>query len=100
MLSDNSFYERAKTKHNIYEFLYLNDFKQVPATIYIILESVWIIELLFKDSIIERYDKKYEISKKITSHITICNKKKNPEIKLIINNEKIILNKKNKKKEN
>jgi len=59
---------------NIYEYLYNNDIKNEKARIYLILENMWIINLLFKrNKIIDEYSKTYQTSKKKTSHILITN---------------------------
>ena len=67
----NDFYQNNKS--NIYEYLFINDFKKNKADIFLILENIWIIKLLFKtneESFIE-YDKKYQTTKKNTKHIII-----------------------------
>jgi site-specific DNA-adenine methylase len=68
----NVFYENANL--NIYEYLFNNPIENEKAAIYLILEHMWIIHLLFKkNKTLLEYDKKYEISKKKTSHIIITN---------------------------
>jgi len=60
---------------NIYEYIYENNIKNNIGNIYLILENIWIIKLLFKENnILVEYYKKYEMSKKNTSHILISNK--------------------------
>jgi len=60
---------------NIYEYLCNNDIKKQKAKIYLILENIWIIQLLFKkNNKLLIYDKKYETSQKKTNHVIICNK--------------------------
>lgn len=71
LLSYNKFYKHFNT--NIYEFFFNNNIKQFKAKLILILENSWIIKLLFKDEKSFIYDKKYEISKKQTSHIIISN---------------------------
>ena len=69
----NDFY----TNHdvNIYEWLYNNDIMKFESGIYCIFEDIWIIKLLFNKSFKTIYDKKYQTTKKITSHCIISNKK-------------------------
>ena len=71
--SCNDFYGNATV--NIYEYLYENNIKKNEGNIYLILENIWIIKLLFRDTkILIEYDKTYSVSKKNTSHILISNK--------------------------
>lgn len=59
---------------NVYEYFYENKIENFKSNIYLILEDIWIIKLLFNNNkIIKIYNKKYEISKKKTSHIIIKN---------------------------
>lgn len=59
---------------NIYEHIHNNNIKECKAKIYLILENIWIIKLLFSsNNIIFEYDKKYEISRRKTTHILISN---------------------------
>jgi len=59
---------------NIYEYLYHNPIKKEKAKIILILEDIWLIKLLFNDNtILKKYDKMYQTSKKKTSHIIITN---------------------------
>ena len=61
---------------NIYEYLYHNNITQEKAKVYLILENMWIIKLLFQhNNILFEYDKTYEASKKKTTHILISNTK-------------------------
>lgn len=72
--SFNAFYETPSFK--IYEFLHNNNIDYEKAYIILILEKMWIIELLFKDSNIKCiYDKLYQPNKKQTKHIIIDNRK-------------------------
>jgi site-specific DNA-adenine methylase len=60
---------------NMYEYISENNIKNNIGNIYLILENIWIIKMLFKENnILVEYDKKYEMSKKKTSHILISNK--------------------------
>jgi site-specific DNA-adenine methylase len=60
---------------NIYENFYNNNICLLDSTIYLCLENIWIIKLLFKDYQKIIYDKMYQPSKKNTSHILVLNKK-------------------------
>jgi len=72
----NDFYQDSKI--NIYEYLFNNNIKNDKAKIYLILENMWVISLLFKDMSIIEYDKKYcNQNKKKTTHILISNLLKN-----------------------
>jgi hypothetical protein len=75
----NDFYFDSKA--NIYEHIYKNDIIKEKAKIYLILEDIWIIKLLFNKYIIQSYDKKYMTTKKNTTHIIIYNKKSNKNLK-------------------
>ena len=62
-------------KLNIYEYFSNNKIESFKSHIYLILEHVWIIKVLYKDSkILSTYGKKYEVSKKNTEHVIIYNK--------------------------
>ncbi len=61
-------------KINIYEYFNDNNIAQFKAVIYFCLENIWIIKLLFKGYEYIIYDKRYEPTKKKTSHILIKNK--------------------------
>jgi len=68
----NDFYENKSI--NIYEYIYNNNIKNFKSRIYMILENIWIIKMLFRDNnILSTFAKKYELSKKITEHIIIGN---------------------------
>ena len=67
----NDFYKSKYT--NIYEFFSNNDMKLMKSRIVFILEDNWIIKIIFKNYNIISYPKKYETSKKITTHIIINN---------------------------
>lgn len=71
--SYNDFYFDSSTL--IYEYLFNNDIEKEKAKIYLILENMWIIKMLFKNNkFVFEYNKKYEGSKKKTTHIIISNK--------------------------
>ncbi len=86
--TDNSWYNRGGNKGNmnIYEYLYNNQITKQKAKIYLILENMWIIKLLFNNLIIDEFNKLYQPSKKFTSHFIISN-----IINNIINKNEIIL---------
>ena len=68
----NDFYQN--TSVNIYEYLYNNNITNMKAKIILILEDIWIIKLLFNSNkIIQTNNKRYQLSKKKTSHLTISN---------------------------
>ena len=69
--SCNYFYNNPDL--NIYEYFNKNNVKNFKCLIMFILESNWIIKLLFKDEKIITYNKKYELSKKNTQHLAIIN---------------------------
>jgi len=70
---DNSFY--IDPTLNIYQYFHDNPIENYKSHIYLVLESIWIIKLLFiKNKILLEYNKKYEVSKKQTSHLIIYNK--------------------------
>ena len=59
---------------NIYEYLYNNNISIQKAKIYLILENIWIIKLLFKNNfMLFEYDKQYILSRKKRTHIIISN---------------------------
>ena len=62
---------------NIYEWLYNNDLMKFEAVIFCIFEDIWIIKLLFNKCFKNIYDKKFQTTKKNTSHCIISNKKFN-----------------------
>ena len=73
MMSFNDFYLDGNL--NIYEYLYENNILSIKAKIYLILEKIWIVMLLFniKKNYIS-YDKTYSsIAKRKTEHIIISN---------------------------
>lgn len=72
--SDNTMY--SKFKHsNIYQYMYKKDIKDFAATLIFCLEKNWIIEMLFENYIVDEYTKTYSISRKVTSHVIISNRK-------------------------
>ena len=72
MFSCNRSYEKQDC--SIYEYLCYNNISNNKAKIYLLLEDIWIIRLLFQNNkILYQYDKKYETSKKKTKHILISN---------------------------
>ncbi len=76
ILTYNDFY--CGNRINIYEYLNKNNISKEKAKIYLILENIWIIKLLFQNNfILFEYDKQYVLSKKQTSHIVISNTNKN-----------------------
>lgn len=77
LASCNSYYDLNKNtrlESTIYEYLADHNIKNMSSYIILVLESNWIIKLLFKDLVKGEYDKKYEGSKKNTSHLIIDNK--------------------------
>jgi site-specific DNA-adenine methylase len=72
LISCNSFYSNVNI--NIYEYLYNNSIDNEKAFIILVLESNWIINLLFKNNIKSNYNKLYQPSKKHTNHLIISNK--------------------------
>ena len=83
MMTANSFYNEEihqkntnKKYLNVYEYLYYNNIKNFNSKVYLVLEDIWIIRLLFnqfKDTFIQ-YSKKYQTTKKNTFHLLIKNK--------------------------
>lgn len=71
--SCNSFYYDAGV--NVYEYFFNNDIKTFKCKILLCLESIWIMNLLFKKNVKSTYVKKYELSKRKTEHIIITNYK-------------------------
>lgn len=66
----NDFY--IEKNLNIYQYLYDNKIESFQSRIYLILEDIWLIRLLFMNNkILFQYDKTYGISKKETKHILI-----------------------------
>ena len=71
--SCNDFYSAASG--NIYEYLFVHSIDEERAKIVLILENIWIIQLLFKDKgrqILK--DKTYSITHKKTQHVTVINR--------------------------
>ena len=62
MVSCNDMYNHKGI--NIYEFLYNNPISKEKSKIYLCLENMWIIKLLFQKYKFIEYDKRYEMSKK------------------------------------
>ena len=60
---------------NIYEYLFYNPINLIESKIMLVLEDFWMARLIFKDNIKKSYSKKYELSKKKTSHLIIDNHK-------------------------
>ena len=59
---------------NIYEYLYHNKINTMKAKIYLILEKMWIINMLFLENNKIEYNKNYTgMSKKKTIHVIIKN---------------------------
>ncbi len=71
MVSCNDMYKHIGI--NIYEYLYNNPISKEKSKIYLCLENIWIIKLLFKGYKFIEYNKKYEMTKKTTSHVLIEN---------------------------
>jgi site-specific DNA-adenine methylase len=71
LMACNDFYSDSKV--NIYEYLYFNKITDMNALLLICLENVWIIKLLFQNNIKNEYAKKYQTTKKNTSHLIISN---------------------------
>ena len=71
LVSCNDFYKDAKV--NIYEYLFNNKIENMKASLLLCLEKNWIIEMLFNGQIKKEYGKKYESSKKHTTHFIISN---------------------------
>lgn len=63
------------TKINIYQYLFHNKIDDMKAFIMLCLEKIWIIEMLFdtKNNEYNVYDKKYDSTKRKTTHIIIIN---------------------------
>ena len=89
MSVNNSFY--VNPNFNIYEYLYKNNMKKEKAKIYLILEDIWIIKVLFDKYKLLSYDKMYSHNNsKKTKHsiyYIIKNNKNNKKIKLYKNNK-------------
>jgi 16S rRNA G966 N2-methylase RsmD len=60
---------------NIYEYLYNNNINNCNSYIILILENNYIIRMLFSNNkILSTYNKTYNIAKKKTEHVIICNR--------------------------
>ena len=72
VMACNDFYTDRKL--NVYQYFYDNKIENNKAHIYLILEDHWILRMLFMtNTILFKYGKKYEVSKKLTNHIIIYN---------------------------
>lgn len=72
VMACNDFYTDRKL--NVYQYFYDNKIENFKSNIYLILEDHWILRLLFiNNTILLKYGKKYEVSKKLTNHIIIYN---------------------------
>ena len=71
LMSCNQFYNEVNV--NVYEYLLNNQINNMKALILLCLESNWIIKLLFNSNVKNEYAKKYEISRKHTTHLIISN---------------------------
>jgi site-specific DNA-adenine methylase len=67
----NDYYNNQNV--NIYEYLYRNEIKNMKSKLYLILENMWIIKLLFAGYKFIEYDKTYQTTKKKTTHLLISN---------------------------
>ena len=68
----NDFYSDRNL--NIYEYFHNHKIESFESHIYLILEDIWMIRLLFNNNkILLQYEKKYETSKRKTQHIIIYN---------------------------
>lgn len=67
LLSEITFYQNS-SGIKIYEHLAENDIKKEKAKIYLIVELTWIMKLLFKNTLIYQYPKKYENKHTKTIH--------------------------------
>jgi hypothetical protein len=72
LLSCNDFY--GSPHLGIYEYLSCNDINKEKAKILLCLNDNWIIKMLFKNNKKITYDKIYQTTKKIKTHIIITNK--------------------------
>ena len=75
VMLNNDFYSSSKL--NIYEYLYENSINKFKSTIVLVLELNWIIKLLLGAHIKFTYAKKYQTTKKQTTHCIISNKNTN-----------------------
>jgi len=68
----NDFY--LEKSLNIYQYFYDNKIETFKSNIYLILEDIWIIRLLFNNNkVLSVYNKEYGLSRKKTNHIIISN---------------------------
>ena len=68
----NDFYTNRTL--NVYEYFNNNKIEDFKSKIYLVLEDIWIIKLLFQNNkVFETYNKRYEISNRKTNHIIIYN---------------------------
>jgi hypothetical protein len=68
----NDFYTDRKL--NMYQYFYDNKIESNKSHIYLILEDLWILRILFANNkILLKYAKQYQVSKKETNHIIIYN---------------------------
>jgi len=58
---------------NVYQYFWKNKLSSFKPDIYFMLESNWIINLLFENFIIHEYPKMYNATKKMTTHVIISN---------------------------
>ena len=73
MAACNSFYD-GKQNVNIYEHLFNNKISEDDSFSLLVLEKMWIVEMLFRDEIRYEYEKQYSMTKKKTSHVIISNR--------------------------
>lgn len=70
--SCNDFYINKNL--NIYQYFYDNKNENYKSKIYLVLEDIWIIRMLYNNyNVLLKYDKQYAITKKKTSHIILYN---------------------------
>ena len=72
LLSENSYYKNSSGV-KIYEHLGENKIENEPSKIYLIVEFSWIMKLLFKNSLIHQYPKRYENKHTKTIHAIFSN---------------------------
>lgn len=68
----NDFYCN-NTGLNVYQYFYMNALNSFKSKIILVLENIWVIDLLFKPYIRETFGKLYQPTKKKTEHIIITN---------------------------
>jgi site-specific DNA-adenine methylase len=76
LIACNDFYDKNYSV-NIYEWMAINDIRNLKSFFVIVLEKNWIISLLFKDYYTIEYNKLYQPSKKKTTHLMILNNTQN-----------------------